>query len=103
MSLVPKIKLEVTFDELTEVCDSFTTIGNYVLNSKKARGFVSLMECVLEKLLKKQLAKRHTPKFNLTLEYYEAQFLEIWLLEYGFAKSNSPMQNFINKLNQKLA
>lgn len=102
MSLVPKIKIEVSFEELCEVCDTFARIPNFAFN-RGVKTFYSVLNVVIEKLLKKQLSKRNTPKFSITFEYFEAHFLEYWLVNLEGIHPTSPLQNFINKLNQKLA
>ena len=102
MALVQKIKIEISFDELCEVCDTFVDVPNFAFN-RAAKTFYSVLNVVIEKLLKKQLSKRNTPKFCLTFEYFEAHFLEYWLVNLEGVQPTSPLQNFINKLNQKLA
>lgn len=104
MSLVPKIKINISFDELSEVCDSFVEIPQIIFNDRGNRVFYNVLDKVIDKLLKKQLSKRHvTEKFSLSLEYYEAHYLERWLIYKGSIDTSSHTQNIINKLNQKLA
>ncbi len=103
MSLVPKIKIDITFEELCEVCDKLSDIVNISFNGRTDKIIKNVLELVTIKLLKKQLSKRHTPKFTLTLEYYEAHFLEVYLLVTGEPRLSIAMLSFISKLNQKLA
>lgn len=104
MSLVPKIKIETNINELEAVNDVFTMLDSNSVN-RDTKAFINVMELVSIKLLKKQLSKRHERKpFNLSLEFFEAHYLEKFLLSYTLIKSSpNYLQNFINKLNQKLA
>lgn len=104
MALVQKIKIEISFNELCEVCDYFAEIPDVIFNDRGNRVFWSVLDTLIIKLLKKQLSKRHsTEKFTLSLEYYEAHYLERWLIFNSNIVKSSHTQNVINKLNQKLA
>lgn len=104
MSLVPEIKIQVNLDMLQDVCDSLSEIPRHLTTQRESKAFVNALELVCTKLLKKQLLKRHeTKKFNLTLQFIEAHFLEMYLIIYNTAYNNYNIQLVVNQLNQKLA
>jgi len=104
MSLVPKIKIEVNKDMLQDVCDSLSHISRHLSNQRESKAFVNALELICDKLLKKQLSKRHeTKKFKLTFDFIEAHFLEMYLIIYNSAYNVYNIQLVINQLNQKLA
>src|SRR5690606_12893811 len=102
MSLITKIKIDVTLEQLVQVTSSMADIpvGLY----RKDKSQANILELVCIKLLKKQLSKRHeSGYFKLSLEFFEADFLERYLISFNSLYNNHEIQQVINSLNQKLA
>lgn len=103
MSLIPNIKVEVTFNQLCHVSEALSNLHDQVI-TKSERATVNILELLSMKLLKKQISKRHEKKaFKITFEYYEAYFLEKYLLAFNKEHNEHYIQTVIDKLNQKLA
>lgn len=103
MSLIPTLKIELSFTQLCQVSDALADVHCNVI-SKSERATVNILELLSIKLLKKQLAKRYEKKhFKITLEYFEAYFLEKYLIAFNQDYNDFTIQTVINKLNQKLA
>lgn len=103
MGLIQDIKIEITGIELNNVLEALKELNPNVLG-QYLKVAVSILEVVAEKLLKKQIAKRHeVSPFKLRLEYFEAYFLREYLIKYNTVWKTYYVQTVINKLDQKLA
>lgn len=105
MSMIPKIKIEMTLNELEHVTDCFAMfIPEQSMSSREMSLTTNILQLLCEKLLKKQLAKRHETKpFKVSFEYFEAHTLEKFLIMCNRFQEQHYVQTVINKLNQKLA
>lgn len=99
--IVPKIKIEVTPDtlkDLNQVLSLITTIG--LLNKIQ----LSVLQKVAAKLIKKAFSiPNRNNKYSLNIEYYQAHYLEEFLLSFNSENNVHSIQTVINDLNQKLA
>jgi len=104
MSLIPKIKIEITIGQLEAVIDAFQCLTLTPFNNRKLLVARNIIDLLSIKLLKKMISKRHEKKpFTMSFEYYEAHYLEEFLLTVTRLEPNHDQQSVINKLNQKLA
>jgi len=104
MSLIAKIKIEITYNELSATTQSFLNLSQDPLQHTKVKLSRSVLEEVIPKLLKKELSKRHDKGvFVLSLKYYEAHYLHEFLQVVNILENDHFLQCMINKLNQKLA
>lgn len=103
------IEVKVTLNQLSYINDCFAELEKPALINRDSRVAENILQNLYKKLLKKTISKiGTTDKFKLSLEYYEAHFLEQYLIhcmkrisKYGHAYAS--IQNIINDLNQKLA
>jgi len=103
MGIIPNIKIEINTAQTMAIVDALSQLDT-TLPSQWHKTTVSILEMVLEKLLKKQIANRHkTKSFKLELEYFQAYFLKEFLLKYNSVLDRHYVQVVINQLDQKLA
>lgn len=104
-----QITIKITFKQLTYLNDCFAEMEKPLHSDRASRIAENILQNLHKKLLKKTISKLDCPgSFKLTLEYYEAHFLEQYLLhkikevfKYGYPYH--AIQSVINDLNQKLA
>jgi len=105
MSLIPKLKIETTYNELQAVVETVNSISNIAMPLRAERLSKSIIMPLFKKLQKKEVDKRfdHKKPFNISMQYYEAYYLEEFLQLINSLEYNHFLQMYINKLNQKLA
>lgn len=103
MGIIANIKVKITVTEVNQAVGALAELDTNIKSPWHA-ATVSILELVLEKLLKKQIAKRHDINpFKIELPYHEAYFLKEYLLKYNTIMDRYYVQTLIDKLDQKLA
>lgn len=104
-----QITIKITFNQLTYLNDCFAEMERPKNNDRASRIAENILKNLHKKLLKKTISKIGcTGSFKLTLEYYEAHFLEQYLLHkikevFKPSHPHHSIQKVIDELNQKLA
>lgn len=103
------IEIKISFNQLTYINDCFAEMDKPNLITRESKVAKNILENLHKKLLKKTISKiGMKDKFKLTLEYYEADFLEKYLIYsmkqiFKSGHAYNSLQSIINDLNQKLA
>lgn len=103
------ITLKITFNQLTYLNDCFAEMEKPKNADRASRIAENILQNLHKKLLKKTISKIGcTKEFSLKLEYYEAHFLEQYLLHKitfvsKYTHPYNAIQMVINDLNQQLA
>lgn len=98
-----KIKIEVSIAHLHSLNDALSIIPNINVIARTDKVSKSVLVNLSKKLLRKAITKLESKsKFKIAFEYYEAHFLEQFLLRYNSLKDDRLLQNIIDALNQKL-
>lgn len=103
------IDIKISFNQLTYINDCFAEMETQISSDRAARISHNILVNIHKKLLKKTISKIGSKdKFKLSLEYYEAHFLEQYLIHKikyvsKYEVAHNSIQSIINDLNQKLA
>lgn len=103
------ITIKITFNQLTYLNDCFAEMEKPKNTDRASRIAENILQNLHKKLLKKTISKIGCSKdFPLKLEYYEAHFLEQYLLHkikevFKHGHPYYAIQSVINDLNQQLA
>lgn len=105
-----QITIKITFNQLTYLNDCFAEMEKPKNFDRASRIAENILQNLHKKLLKKTISKIgcSSGSFKLTLEYYEAHFLEQYLLHNinfvsKYTRPYTAIQMIIDDLNQKLA
>lgn len=102
MTLVPKIKITLKANELMKTASALAELPFGFTRQSKTKA--NILDLVCEMLLKKQLSHRYNAKeLKISLEYYQADYLEQYLIDFNKVYNDYEVQRVIDKLNQKLA
>ena len=103
------VEIKITFNQLSYMNDCFAEMETTKESRRETKITQNILQNLHKKLLKKTISKIGTvDKFKLTLEYYEAHFLEQYLMYCmkqisKYEHIHNSIQSIINDLNQKLA
>lgn len=109
MSRVNMIEIKITPIQLSYINDCFAEMEKPMLCNRESKVTKNILDNLYKKLLKKAINKvGSTDKFKLSLEFFEAHFLERYLLHCigrvsKYSHAFNTIQSIINDLNQKLA
>lgn len=89
-------------NELTKTASSLAELPFGITRQNRTKN--NILQRLCDKLLKKQISNRFTLKTaKVSFEYFEADYLEQYLLEFNTIYDDHDIQRVIDKLNQKLA
>jgi hypothetical protein len=102
MAQIPKIKTELKANELLKTASALAELPFGFTRNNRTK--INILDNVCEYLLKKQISHRHSAtSLKISLEYFEADYLEKYLIEFNSVYNDPEIQCVIDKLNQKLA
>ena len=100
----PKIKIEVSHNDLCIVNDVLAFVVKPSINNRESKVIRSVLIEIYTSFVKKAIEKAGTrQKIKITLKYFQAHFLEQLLIETNNRSYIHEIQTVINQLNQKLA